>query len=161
MKTCSKNNLRRFALAPAPPPNKLQYYQKLFYDAGEVLLRQPDKIGGISVAHLFAHSAAVPELFIGDLDIICLAMRAGSCTSWRRWGSWRKTPPSRRLSASAARELALVTIALRNGVDVGCRDSTVDLLRVGTEWNADAVIGISVLVMIKLRSLIVAVKAGP
>ena len=44
---------------------------------------------------------------------------------------------------------------------LGCRDSTVDLLRVGTEWNADAVIGISVLAMIKLRSLIVAVKAGP
>ena len=87
-------------------------------------------------------------------------MQTGACTSGIRWGSQHQTPPSRRLSASAAQESALTTIALLDSVDVGCRDSVVDLLRIGTEWNANAVVNIAVLVMIKLQSLVVAVQAG-
>ena len=64
-----QEQLARVRAGSCTAPNKLQYYQKLFYDVGEVLLRQPDKIGSVCVAHLFAHSAAVPEFFNAEIWI--------------------------------------------------------------------------------------------
>ena len=52
------------------PSSKLQDCRKLFCDAGEVLLPQPGKTVCVRVAHLVAHRAAAPELFVGDLDIL-------------------------------------------------------------------------------------------